>query len=158
MASTPGKGEAQHKGSILLNLSCSCLASYKSPDLWTRRGYVRAMAHRGSPSLRQPWTEPFVPPLGALALYVFSSSAFKGHVKAAVSVERTSEGDCRGEPSNNHESPHRWAEAPSHPISHQHPQQRRGKAPASPVSSAFPPPFISFGFSPLIKLLACRNV
>lgn len=127
--------------------------------------------------IRQPWKELFVPALGSsYASHIFLLRLERSHGRAVL-VKGTSEGDCWGErtPWNHHEDFSRWAEAPSHshfswsvhwqhprPSGHKHllpAQSQGGTDPASPhFLIAFPPPFISFGFSPLIKLLACWNV
>lgn len=57
--------------------------------------------HHGATEGRQisgsPGRSCLYPPLGAVPLHILFSSAFKGHMEAAVFVKRMSEGDCRGE-------------------------------------------------------------
>lgn len=122
-------------------------------------------------SIWQPWNnERSVPVLGSCSasniFLLFSKVSWKQQC-----LKKANEGDCRGgwRPSSNHPSFYRWAEASALGRSpwngHQDPQppaliartEPRGTAPTSHfISFAFPPPFLSCGFSSLIKFLVCR--
>jgi len=176
----PSRGSARRsdgryisKGSTLLELQLLGILK-KSRSLNLQRLRTHAWRNGGSPDIWQPWKELFVPALGAAMLHVFFSSAFKGHVKAAVGQVKVTAGENRDLHTTERAltGEQQFLPTPVSPgaaitntqgpaaVSSSRPDRARERLLLPPplISLALPPPFISFGFSPLIKLLACRNV